>query len=93
MSKLEKRQSENVTVINELGLHARPAGMIAKLATKAKYNVWMVKDGEKVDASSIIDILSLSCLKDSKIVLQIDNPTDIEILNKIVELFNKGFKE
>jgi phosphocarrier protein HPr len=92
MNKLEKRQSKNVTVINELGLHARPAAVIAKIATKAKDNIWMIKDGEKVDASSIIDILSLSCLKDSKIVLQTDDPADNDILDEIVAFFNKGFK-
>lgn len=92
MNKLEKRLSQHVTVSDELGLHARPAAMIAKLAARAKYSIWMIKEGEKIDASSIIDILSLSCLKNSEIVLQIDNPADIDILDELVALFHNGFE-
>ena len=93
MSELKKNLTKNVTVTNELGLHARPAAMLAGLAAQAESGVWMIKNGEKVDASSIIDILSLSCLNGSKITLRVENPADIKILNKMVALFNKGFKE
>ncbi|MFW6335239.1 MAG: HPr family phosphocarrier protein [Desulfosalsimonas sp.] len=85
--------SKEVTVINEMGLHARPAAMIAKLAMQADSGVWLIKDGEQVDATSIIDILSLACTRDSRITLKIENPSDSEILEKISALFEKGFKE
>lgn len=93
MSRLEKELSKEVTVTNELGLHARPAAMIAKLAMQAGSNVWLIKDDEKVDASSIIDILSLSGTKDSRITLKIEDPSDTEVLEKIAGLFEIGFKE
>ena len=48
---------------------------------------------ERVDASSIIDILSLACSKGSKITLKIDEESDIDILNEIIELIKKGFLE
>lgn len=93
MDWLEKDLSKEVTVINEMGLHARPAAMIAKLAMQADSGVWLIKDGEQVDATSIIDILSLACTRDSRITLKIENPSDSEILEKISALFEKGFKE
>lgn len=93
MSRLEKEQSKEVIITNELGLHARPAAMIAKLAMQAGSNVWLIKDDEKVDASSIIDILSLSGTKDSRITLRIEDPSDTEVLEKIAALFEIGFKE
>ncbi|MCF8035333.1 MAG: HPr family phosphocarrier protein [Desulfobacteraceae bacterium] len=93
MSRLEKELSKEVTVTNELGLHARPAAMIAKLAMQAESNVWLIKEDEKVDASSIIDILSLSGTKDSRITLRIEDPSDTEVLEKIAALFEIGFKE
>lgn len=93
MSRLEKELSKEVTVTNELGLHARPAAMIAKLAMQAASNVWLIKDDEKVDASSIIDILSLSGTKDSRITLKIEDPSDTEVLEQIAGLFEIGFKE
>jgi phosphocarrier protein HPr len=93
MNKLKKNLTKNVIVTNELGLHARPAAKIAELAAQAKSSVWMIKNGEQVDASSIIDILSLSCFNGSKVTLQVENPSDINILDKMAALFHKSFKE
>ncbi len=85
--------SRDVVIINELGLHARSAAGIAKLAQNAKSKVWLIMGEERVDASSIIDILSLACSKGSKITLKIDEESDIDILNEIIELIKKGFLE
>ena len=75
---------------NELGLHARPAALIAKLAQQAESNIWIIKDGTKVDAASIIDILSLACVKGTEVTLQTENINDISIVNGIVELIANG---
>ncbi len=85
--------SRDVVIINELGLHARSAAGIAKLAQNANSKVWLIMGEERVDASSIIDILSLACSKGSKITLKIDEESDIDILNEIIELIKKGFWE
>jgi len=85
--------SRDVIVINELGLHARSAAKIAEIAKKANYNVWIIKDKKKVDASSILDILALECVKGSKITLKIDDQSDLDILNDIVGQFEIGFGE
>ncbi len=90
---MTKALSKNIIVINEFGLHARPAAMIAVLAGKANSNVWIKKGDEKVDASSIIDIITLACLKGSEITLQIENESDIGIFNEIIDLFEKEFGE
>ncbi len=86
-------QSRDVVIINELGLHARPAAGIAKIAQNAESKVWIIKDGQKADASSIIDILTFACTKGSKITLKIDNRSDSDILNAIVKLIERGFGE
>ncbi len=85
--------SRDVVVINEFGLHARSAARIAEIARKANYNVWIIKDKKKVDASSILDILTLECTKGSKVTLKIDDQTDLDILNDIVKQFETGFGE
>ena len=85
--------SRDVVIINELGLHARSAAGIAKLAQNANSKVWLIRGKERVDASSIIDILSLACPKGSKITLKINEESDIAILNEIIELVKKGFGE
>jgi len=90
---LNTELSKNVIIINELGLHARSAAKIAKLAQNAESTVWLIRDEEKADASSILDILTLACPKGSKITLKVNNKSDINILNSIVELVEKGFEE
>ncbi len=85
--------SRDVTIINDLGLHARSAARIAALVQKVKSRVWLIKDGERADASSIIDILTLACPKGSNITIKIDDKSGTEILNNIVRLIEDGFGE
>jgi len=93
MSQLDHDLNKKTTVMNALGLHARPAAMIANLAIKAQSDIWLCKNGAQVDASSIIDILSLGCQKGADITLKAENPEDKKILNKIINLFEKRFGE
>ncbi len=93
MDKPDIEFSMEVVIVNELGLHARSAAKIAKLAQNAKSTIWLIKDNEKVDASSIIDILTLACAKGSKIMLTVDSKSDIHILNEITALVERGFEE
>jgi phosphocarrier protein HPr len=90
---LKNNLTKKITVINELGLHARPAAKVAELAATARYSIWLIKNGNKVDASSIIDLLSLCCTQGTTVTLQIENPEDLSILNKIANLFESGFQE
>jgi len=81
------------TIRNELGLHARSAAQIAEIAGNSAANVWIMKDDERADASSIIDILTLVCKKGTKITIIIEDFADIDILNAIAELVDGGFGE
>ena len=85
--------SREVVIVNELGLHARSAAKIAALAQNSKAAVWVKKDAEKADASSIVDILTLACEKGSKITLIIEDKADRPILEDIVNLIENGFGE
>jgi len=93
MVKTDVELSREVIIVNELGLHARSAGKIAKLTQNAQSTIWLTKDNEKVDASSIIDILTLACAKGSKIMLTVDSKSDVHILNEITALVERGFEE
>lgn len=87
------RISKRVTVINALGIHARAAAKLSTLAQTAAAQVWVTKDGQTVDASSILDILTLACTKGTIITLEIDDPADMDVLNKIEKLIADGFGE
>jgi len=93
MNNSSNELSRHVTIINDLGLHARAAAKIAKLVQNVKSNVWIIKDGERADASSIIDILTLACPKGTKITLTIDDQSDLGILNKLAQMIESGFGE
>ena len=85
--------SKDLTIQNELGLHARSAAMIAKIAQAAIDRVWIVKGSEKADATSIIDMLTLACVKGTCVKVQIENDADRDILRDIVKLVNNRFGE
>jgi len=91
--KEEQKLHKVTTIINELGLHARSAARIAEIARNSRGNVWVMKDDEKADASSVMDILTLICEKGTKIRIIIEDPADNDILNAIVDLVENGFGE
>lgn len=85
--------SKRIQIINELGLHARAAAVIAKLAQTATSPIWIIKENEKADAASVIDILTLECTKGSWIKLQSEDPADRHVLLDIIENIQSGFGE
>ena len=80
-------------IVNELGLHARSAAMVAKIARRAAGKIWILKDALKVDAASVIDILTLEGVKGSKITIKIEDRSDAEILDELEKLVSSGFGE
>ncbi len=89
----EQNKIRVTTIKNELGLHARSAARIAGIAQNSRANVWIQKNDEKADASSIIDILTLVCAKGTKITIIIEDLADTHILNAIADLVDSGFGE
>ena len=82
-----------VTIKNELGLHARSAAKIVAIAAQAAHGVWLVTENEKVDAASTLDILSLNRPRGSKLTIRIDAAVDRPILEAIARLIDDGFGE
>ena len=93
MDSLPENYAKEVEIINDLGLHARSAARIAGIAQQAESKVWLIKDGEEVDAQSVIDMLTLACAKGARIIVKIESPSDLPILNDIVTLVQDGFGE
>jgi phosphocarrier protein len=90
---MNETKSRTLTITNELGLHARSAAKLAKLAESATGGVWLIKNGAAVDATSLLDILTLACPKGTKVTIRVDNQTDMEILERIAALIRSGFGE
>lgn len=83
----------DLTIINELGLHARSAAKLAQTARRAAGNVWLTKEGERIDAKEVLDILTLGAGVGDAVRVQIEAPEDISVLDEIARLFKQGFGE
>lgn len=80
-------------IINELGLHARSAAKLAKIAQAADKGVWLHYGDARVDAKQVLDILTLGAAHGARVRISIDAPGDVGTLTRIVELFASGFGE
>lgn len=85
--------TRKIVVTNELGLHARAAAKIAKLVEGARSEVYIVKDGQEADASSILDVIALYCPCGCELVVRITDPEDVSVLQGIARLIETGFGE
>ena len=93
MGESARTVSKDVTIINDLGLHARSASKIAKIASRAKSTIWISKGDDKADASSIMDLLTLEGTPGTRLKITADDTADIDVLNAITKLIEKGFGE
>lgn len=80
---------QSVEITNETGLHARPASEFTKIATSLKCEVYLEKDGKKINAKSILGVLSLAIVKDSKIDIITEGEGEVEGLEKLVTFVNE----
>lgn len=82
-----------VTIVNNAGLHTRPAATLVKLASKYKCDFFLNKDGLNINGKSIIGVMTLAAEKGSQIKLTFDGEDEEEAAKEIVDYFNRGFDE
>ncbi len=76
-----------VTVQNEMGMHARPAAEFARKANSFRSEMWLVKDGTKYSATSVIDILRATLERGAKLTLEahgVDAEEAVAALEKVL---------
>ena len=86
---LEKK----VTIVNKLGLHARPAVMLVKTASEFEADVKLAKGTTTVDAKSIMGILILAAGQGSILTIITDGRDEKDAMDAVVKLFEDGFGE
>jgi len=84
---------KEIRIINELGIHARPAGMIANAASRFKCDIKIVKDKLEVNAKSIMGIMTLAAGKGSVIHVIASGVDEGPAVDAVNELFVKKFDE
>lgn len=85
--------SKIIIVVNKLGIHARPAAVFAKTANKFKSDVFVEKDGETINAKSIMGLMMLAAGPGSKLLIIAQGPDAAEAVKAIEELIASKFGE
>lgn len=78
----------NVTILNNVGLHARPATFFIQKANSFKSSIWVEKEDRRVNAKSLLGVLSLGIVKGMTISLVADGPDEQEALDALADLIN-----
>ena len=84
---------ENVTITNNIGLHARPATFFIQKANSYRSSIWIEKDDRKVNAKSLLGVLSLGIAKGMTVTLIADGQDEDSALDGLTALINSGFAE
>ena len=84
---------KEVTITNNVGLHARPATFFIQKANTFKSSVWIEKDDRKVNAKSLLGVLSLGIAKGMTVKLSAEGQDEDAAIDGLVSLINSGFNE
>lgn len=90
MSKAKAGEHE---IVNDLGLHARAASKLVKLANDFDAEVWVGNGAHEVNAKSILGVLMLACAKGSKVSLRTEGKQASPAYDAIAKLISDGFGE
>lgn len=85
--------SKEVTLQNQVGLHARPATFFIQKANEFKSSIWVEKDDRKVNAKSLLGILSLGITRGTAIAIIADGLDEKEAVDALVDLIDTNFSE
>ena len=85
--------TREVTVLNRLGLHARPAAMFVKVCNRHRSDIWVEKDGEQVNGKSIMGLMMLAAGQGSKLRVTCQGADAVKAADEIEELVLRKFDE
>ena len=85
--------SREVKIINSIGLHARPATFFIQKANSFHCNVWVEKDDRKINAKSLLGVLSLGIAKGMTINIIADGVDEDAAIDSLCALIDSGFEE
>ncbi|MBN1543559.1 HPr family phosphocarrier protein [candidate division KSB1 bacterium] len=82
--------TKNFQIKNKLGIHARPAGQIVKTASRFSSSIYLAKNGNEVNAKSIMGVLMLEAGFGSEVTLRVDGEDEFEALRALEELIDQN---
>jgi phosphocarrier protein HPr len=88
-----RKVEKDIPIINRLGLHARPAAMFVRIASRFRAEVWVSKEGEEVNGKSIMGLMMLAAGKGSTLHLRCEGSDADKALEELEQLINSRFNE
>ena len=92
---MEKQSSASFTleVSNKMGVHARPAAMIVRIASRHEGEVWVTKEAERVNAKSIMGIMMLAAAKGTQLKFEVSGAKLENLKKEMTQLFASKFQD
>lgn len=85
--------NREVTINNQVGLHARPATFFIQKANEFKSVIWIEKEDRRVNAKSLLGVLSLGIVKGTTVNIIADGADEVEAVETLTDLIDKEFAE
>lgn len=86
-------EKEKIKITNKLGLHARAAAKLSHLANNFSSNIFLVFNGDRVNAKSLLGILTLAAAVGNDIIIEAEGKDEAEAVSGIKDLFERKFDE
>jgi phosphocarrier protein HPr len=86
-------QQLEVEIVNKLGLHARASAKLTQVAGKYQSEVWMSRNGRRVNAKSIMGVMMLAAAKGTTVTIETSGPDEDEAMAALLELIGDKFGE
>lgn len=84
---------QEVAIINKLGLHARASSKFTQTASRFQSEVWVTRDGRRVNGKSIMGLMMLAAAQGSRIELETEGQDEAAAMQALVDLVNDYFGE
>jgi phosphocarrier protein HPr len=88
-----RKIEKDLPIPNRLGLHARPAAMFVRIASRYRSEIWVSKEGEEVNGKSIMGLMMLAAGQGSKLRIRCEGPDADKAMEEIEALIKAGFNE
>ena len=88
-----RKIEKDLTIPNRLGLHARPAAMFVRIASRYRSEIWVSKEGEEVNGKSIMGLMMLAAGQGSKLHIRCEGPDADKAMEELEALIKAGFNE
>jgi len=87
------RIEKEITIVNRLGMHARPAAMFVRIASRFRCEIWVEKEGEQINGKSIMGLMMLAAGQGSKLLIRCEGPDAEKAMEEIEALIAAKFNE